>query len=373
MKKVFIQTGFEYAMELSIIVPTYNERDNIPVLVKELNAALEGIDFELIIVDDDSPDKTWKVAEDLAATYPFVKVIRRRNERDLSTAVLAGFAQSKGDVLAVMDADLQHPPEKVAAMLAGIRNGADVVVGSRYVEGGEIEEWSVIRKLYSKGATLLAHIFLPASRAVNDPMSGFFMLKREVIEGIPLNPIGYKILLEILAKGTYERIEEEAITFSKREKGESSLNIGNQIKYVRHLLRLSWETKEIHRMMKFAIVGITGIFVNLGILWMLTEFAGLYYLLSAVCAIEASILSNFVLNDVWTFGDRKEKGMGSWLKRLVKFNLISTPAFPMQMGVMGMLHEFFGVYYILAAFIGMLAVFIWNFVANSLWTWRKEI
>lgn len=358
-------------MKLSIVVPTYNERDNLPLLVERLKKSLSGIDFELIVVDDDSPDETWKVAEEMSKEYPFIKVIRRINERDLSTAVLEGFKNSEGEILAVMDADLQHPPEKIVDMLRKIEDGANVVIGSRYVEGGEIEEWGIIRKFYSKFATFLAHIFLPKSRLVKDPMSGFFMIKREVIEGIELNPIGYKILLEIIAKGKYERIEEEPIKFSKREKGESSLNLSNQIKYLKHLIRLSWETKEIHRMLKFAIVGLTGIFVNLGILWILTEFAGFHYLLSAIFSIEASIISNFLLNDFWTFVDRRERGVAKWLNRFIKFNIISSPAFPMQMGVMGMLYEFFGVYYILAAFIGIIAVFIWNFVANSLWTWRK--
>ena len=371
MKKVFIHTGFEYAMKLSIIVPTYNEKDNIPVLVKELDAALHDIDFELIIVDDDSPDRTWEVAENLASTHPFVRVIRRRNERDLSTAVLTGFERSTGEVLAVMDADLQHPPEKVSAMFKRIRNGADVVVGSRYVEGGEIEEWSVIRKLYSKGATLLAHIFVPKSRVTKDPLSGFFMIKKTVVDDVELTPTGYKILLEILAKGKINKAEEEPIIFRKRERGKSSLGLGVLLKYIRHLLHLSWETGEIRRMAQFAAVGVSGVLVNLGILWALTDYAGIYYLLSAVASIEASIVSNFVLNDVWTFRDRKESGVTQWMKRLGKFNLISLPAFPMQLVVMGILKEFFGMYYLLAALMGILVVFIWNFVANSLWTWRE--
>ncbi|HEC76478.1 MAG TPA: glycosyltransferase family 2 protein [Thermoplasmatales archaeon] len=358
-------------MMLSVIVPTYNERENLPILVERLRKSLSRIDFEIIVVDDDSPDKTWKIAEELAEEYSFIKVVRRVGEKDLSTAVLKGFQVAKGDILAVMDADLQHPPEKIIDMFRKIEGGADIVIGSRYVEGGEIEEWGIIRKFYSKFATFLAHIFLPKSRLIKDPMSGFFMIERRVIEGVELNPIGYKILLEIVAKGKYERLKEEPIKFSKREKGESSLNLTNQIKYLRHLLRLSWEIKEIHRMLKFAFVGLTGIIVNLGILWVLTEIANIYYLLSAIFSIEASIISNFLLNDLWTFVDRKERGIFNWLKRLIKFNLISTPAFPMQMGVMGFLKEFFGVYYILAALIGILVVFIWNFVANSLWTWRK--
>ena len=357
-------------MKLSIVVPTYNERENIPLLVEKIDNILKGTDFELIVVDDDSPDETWKVAEELSKKYPFIKVIRRRNERDLSTAVLRGFEEAEGEVFAVMDADLQHPPEKLKDMLEKMEK-ADVVVGSRYIEGGEIEEWGLIRKFYSRFATLLAHIFVPRSRLLKDPMSGFFMFKREVIEGIELNPIGYKILLEILAKGKYKRVEEEAIKFGKREKGKSSLNLKVQIAYLRHLLKIAWETGEINRMMKFALIGLSGVFVNLGVLWVLTEKADMYYLLSAIFSIEASIISNFLLNDIWTFRDRKKKGGKKWLSRLIKFNIISSPSFPMQMVVMGILKELFGVYYMLAALMGIIVVFIWNFVANSLWTWKE--
>lgn len=356
---------------LSIIVPTYNERENLPILVKRLAESLKNIDFELIIVDDDSPDKTWGLAAELKKDYPFIHVIRRVGQRDLATAVIEGFKKSKGSILAVMDADLQHPPEKIPYMLDKIKNGADIVVGSRYIEGGEIEKWSVVRKFYSKFATFLSHAFIPKSRATNDPLSGFFMIKKDVVKNISLNPIGYKILLEILAKGKYKNLEEEPIKFKNREKGESSLNAGVQIKYIRHLFRLAWETKEIHRIIKFAFVGLIGVFVNLGILWALTDFAKIYYLISAVFSIEASIISNFLLNDIWTFKDRKSKGLKEWNKRLIKFNLISSPAFPMQIFVMGLLKEFFGMYYLLAALIGIIVVFIWNFFANSFWTWKR--
>jgi len=356
---------------LSIIVPTYNEKENLPILVKKLDESLKNIDFELIIVDDDSPDGTWRLADELKKDYPFMHVIRRIGKRDLATAVIEGFEKSKGKILAVMDADLQHPPEKIPHMLDKIKNGADIVVGSRYVKGGMIKKWSIVRKFYSKFATFLAHAFIPKSRATNDPLSGFFMIKRDVIKNIPLNPIGYKILLEILAKGKYKNLEEEPIKFKEREKGKSSLNAGVQVKYIRHLLRLAWEVKEIHRIIKFAFVGLIGVFVNLGVLWALTDLAKIYYLISAVFSIEVSIISNFLLNDIWTFKDRRSYGAKKWIERLIKFNLISSPAFPMQISVMGLLKEFFGMYYLLAALIGIFVVFVWNFFANSFWTWKN--
>lgn len=358
-------------MKLSIIVPTYNERDNIHTLIREINDALEFTDFEVIVVDDNSPDGTWRIAEKIKKDYPFLRVIRRVNERDLSTAVIEGFNQSKGTILAVMDADLQHPPKKINDMVKKILAGNDIVIGSRYIPGGEIEKWGMIRKLYSRTATLLAHLFVLQTRVSTDPLSGFFMIKRGVIKDIELTPIGYKILLEILAKGAFKKVADEPIMFRKREKGKSSLSPGVIWVYVRHLFRLSWETRELIRIGKFMAVGLTGVLVNLIVLWALTDIGHVYYLLSAICGIETSILSNFLLNDLWTFKDRKKTGISYWVHRLLKFNLISLPSFPMQLIVMGLLKEIFGMYYLLAAFIGIVVVFIWNFVANSLWTWKE--
>ncbi|MEA2053544.1 MAG: glycosyltransferase family 2 protein [Candidatus Thermoplasmatota archaeon] len=356
---------------LSIIVPTYNEIENLPTLLKRVKNALHGVDFEMIIVDDDSPDGTADLAEDLRKNYDFLKVVRRENERGLATAVIEGFKNSEGQVLTVMDADLQHPPEKIIELLNKIREGADIVVGSRYIPGGEIENWTFKRKFYSKGARAIAHLLLPKSRKAKDPLSGFFMLRREVLDGAELRPIGYKILLEILIRGNYKKVEEVPITFKDRERGTSSLVFKEYSKYSHHLLRLSWEEGEIMRFVKFGLVGGSGVLVNLGLLWLITERFGMFYLFSASIAIELSILSNFILNDLWTFHDRGKKGMKNAFRRFLKFNLISSPAFPMQLGIMGLLKEFFGYYYMWAAFIAIVIVFIWNFAANNLWTWFK--
>ncbi|MGC9307839.1 MAG: glycosyltransferase [Thermoplasmatota archaeon] len=356
---------------LSLVVPTYNEADNLPYLLERVATALQNVDFELVIVDDDSPDGTADRAEELQEQYDFLTVVRRTGKRDLALSVIEGFHCSSGDVLTVMDADLQHPPEKLVDLLKAIDDGADVAVGSRYVPGGEIEKWSFLRRMSSKGATGIAHLLLPGCREVRDPLSGFFMLRREVIDGIELQPIGYKILLEILIRGRCSHVEEVPITFQDREHGSSSLVANEYGKYLRHLLRLSWDTGEILRFVKFMLVGGSGVLVNLGVLWLLTEQAGLYYLVSAVFAIELSILSNYALNELWTFRDRGEKGLGNAGARLLKFNLISSPSFPMQLGVMGLLREVFGYYYMVAAVIAIGIVFIWNFFANNFWTWFR--
>lgn len=356
---------------LSIIVPTYNERENIPILMERVKNALSDIDFELVIVDDDSPDETWKLAEELGKKHPFLKVIRRKNERDLATAVVEGFRKSKGDVLTVMDADLQHPPEKIKEMFKKIQDGAEIVVGSRYVEGGEIENWSFKRKFYSKGARAIAYLLLPKSREVKDPLSGFFMLKRDVIKNVDLHPIGYKILLEILIKGKYKKVEEVPILFKDRERGSSSLVFKEYGKYSRHLLRLSWDEGEILRFIKFGLVGGSGILINEGLLWLLWGIIGIYLLLSSLISVEISIIWNFIWNEVWTFHDRGESGIKEFFKRMGKFNLVSIIGLFLNVTILMFLHLVFGVYPLTANIVGITIAFIWNFVANNLWTWYK--
>ena len=186
-------------VKFSLVIPTYNESKNIPTLVARLAEILEeptGGSFELIVVDDDSPDRTWEVAEQLATTQPALRVLRRQGERGLSSAVIRGWQVSRGEILGVMDADLQHPPEVNLALLKEIEKGAELAAASRHVEGGGVSDWSMARRVLSRGAQLLGLIVLPGVLGrLSDPMSGYFMVRRSAIEGIELYPIGYKILV----------------------------------------------------------------------------------------------------------------------------------------------------------------------------------
>jgi dolichol-phosphate mannosyltransferase len=217
---------------VSIVIPTYNERENLQALVERIFVACNGMDIEVVVSDDNSPDGTADLAEELGKRFP-VKVVRRLRDRGLSKAVLDGFRNASGDILGVMDADLSHPPEKIPEMVKALEK-ADVVVGSRMLEGGGVEDWPLARKLISTGATLLAR---PLT-GVSDPMSGFFFIRRRVIEGVVLNPMGYKILLEILVKGRYSNVAEVPFVFLDRQTGESKLNMKIQLQYLAHLLRL---------------------------------------------------------------------------------------------------------------------------------------
>jgi dolichol-phosphate mannosyltransferase len=354
--------------ELSLIAPTYNEQENIGRLVERVHGALAGYDYELIVVDDNSPDGTAETARQLSDQYP-VKVVVRTSERGLASAVVAGFGHASGDVLGVIDADLQHPPEALPSLLEAIRGGADVAIGSRYVEGGGIEGWTFKREVISRGAKLLAAILLPSARRIKDPLAGFFLFRRDVIEGAELSPVGYKILLEVLARGTARNVAEVPYTFREREKGQSNLTYKEQVNYLRHLWRLAWFEGDVKRFLKFAAVGISGAGVNLGLLAVLHEAGGLQENIAVGISYEISILTNFVLNDVWTFRDRRVPGRRSVLIRAVKFNLVSLVGWAINLAVFSLAFNIGGIHYIVAEVIAIGVATLWNFFVNVKWTW----
>ena len=234
-----IQSGqLSQVVALSVIVPTYMERESITELIDRIEASLDPLPFEVIVVDDSSPDGTAESAEDLNKRHGNIKVIKREGKLGLSSAVLDGFKKAGAEVLGVMDADLQHPPELLPEMYGKISDGYDLVVASRYVEGGEIEGLGLGRRIVSRGATALAHFLLPGSRRVRDVVSGFFMLRRDVIEDVELKPVGYKILLEIVVRGKYDSVAEVPYTFKPRRSGKSSLSLREIWNYMVHIWRL---------------------------------------------------------------------------------------------------------------------------------------
>ncbi len=218
---------------ISIIVPTYNEKENIRKLIPIISRNLKNYRHEIILVDDNSQDGTARAAEELSKEYP-VTVLKRKGKLGLASAILHGFRHAKGDFLGVIDADLQHPPEHVMDLSLSVMNGQDIAIGSRYTRGGKIRGWGIFRSLVSRGAIILS---APLTN-VKDPMSGYFFLKRKVIEDIEFNTTGYKILLEILVKGSYDHVKEIPYSFKLRESGKSKLGIGefgNYLKLLYHL------------------------------------------------------------------------------------------------------------------------------------------
>jgi dolichol-phosphate mannosyltransferase len=230
---------------LSLTIPTYNERKNLPLIVEKVDKILTSsdLDYEILVVDDSSPDGTWEVALALGKDYP-VRLIRREEKNGLSSAILTGFRNSKGRFIGVIDADLQHPPEVIPRLITKVQNGSDIAIASRWVDGGKVTGWSKPRYLVSKGAEFLAKILVSSSRGIKDPLSGCFVMKREALNGIR-KPIGYKILLDVLVHANGSRVCEVPYTFHERRNGDSKLSLNEYMTYLRHLVRLWREERTL--------------------------------------------------------------------------------------------------------------------------------
>jgi len=225
--------------DVSVVVPTYNELENIALLIDRIDHVFDDLEseYEIIIVDDDSPDGTWQACRQLSATFP-IEVIRRVDESGLATAVVAGVQRSTNDIVLVMDGDLQHPPEQIPDLLDPVLSEADIAIGSRFVSGGSVGEFSIPRHAMSIGANFLARMLFPQLWSIRDLQSGFFAFKKSIIQGVTLDPIGYKILIEILIRGDYQSVAEVGYEFDERQGGSSSITIFTVLEYIRHLLRL---------------------------------------------------------------------------------------------------------------------------------------
>lgn len=226
---------YEPPHSLSVVVPTYNERENLAPLAERLFAVLSPQHSELLIVDDNSPDGTAAEAQRLAARWP-VRCLVRREQRGLATAVITGFREARGDWLVVMDADLSHPPEAIPLLLERLREPAvSMVIGSRFVPGGRVDlRWPLHRRLNSLVARLLARPLTP----VRDAMAGFFCVRRADLRLADLDPVGYKIALELIVRHGWRNVAEVPITFTERAAGRTKLNVREQLRYLRHLWRL---------------------------------------------------------------------------------------------------------------------------------------
>ena len=217
---------------MTIVVPTYNESEVIIQTIEAIRTELSETDFEIVVVDDDSPDRTWELVEEEYTDAPEVRVIHRREKQGLGTAVLRGIDEATKEYCIVADGDLQHPPQYIREIYAKLTQGADLAIGSRYVSEGDIQGWSITRLLISLGAVAIARILIPEARSVKDPISGFFGVRADIIDTSAFCVRGYKILLEILVRGNYERVEEVPFIFEERKAGNSSLGARECIKFL---------------------------------------------------------------------------------------------------------------------------------------------
>ncbi len=363
---------------LSVIVPTFNEALNIGEVVGRLTQLLDesfGERYEIIVVDDNSPDRTWELAQRLIAENPRLKVMRRDTESGLSTAVIRGWQAARGEVLCVIDADLQHPPDVTLALYQVIERGADIAVASRHLEGGGVSDWSVARRIVSRAAQLIGLLILPGVVGrVSDPMSGYFMIRRTALEGVELKPLGYKILIEVLARGRLPWVGEVPYVFQERTRGGSKATARVYLEYLRHLLRLRLSDLPVNRFIRFAAVGLSGVVVDMGLLFLLSDPTMLGWGLtrSKLIAAEMAILNNFTWNDLWTFRDlsAQQHGPKARLRRLGKFQLICLAGVAINTILLNVQFNLLGINRYLANAVAIAAVTGWNFWLNLKISWR---
>jgi dolichol-phosphate mannosyltransferase len=312
---------------VSVVIPTYNERNNMAPLIARLSAALDTIPAEVIFVDD-SDDGTADVIR-AQPTQLDVRVIHRaKAERrgGLSTAVLRGMAIARGDYVCIMDGDLQHPPETIPDLLARASDtGADIVIASRNVAGGSSAgldgPW---RRLLSWSFGMASRVlFYEKLRKVKDPLSGFLMVRRSAVEGITMRPVGYKISLEILIRAAGSHVEEVPYRFMEREADETKATMGTGLTFFRHVGLLLLEVPEVGRFWKFGLVGGSGVVVYMAMLWALHSQLGINEFAAWAIAAELAVVSNFVLNRNVTWFERRAEGAGALATEALKYHAAS--------------------------------------------------
>ena len=362
-------------IELSVIVPTYNERPNVGELVRRLDAALRDVRWEVVFVDDDSPDGTAGQVRATAQQDPRVRCVQRLGRRGLSRAVVEGILSTSAPVIGVIDADLQHDETVLPEMLARLHGTAaqppaDVVVGSRYAAGGSLEGWDMQRARMSRFATTLANRMV--ATGLTDPMSGFFLIRRETFDLAVrrLSGEGYKLLLDLLASMPAPvRVAEVPYTFRPRIAGESKLDSAVLWEFSLLLIDKKFGRWIPARFLLFSLVGISGVVVHFAALTLLFKGAHVAFTVSQALGTFVAMTSNYALNNSITYRDQRHRGLG-WWRGLLTFYVICGLGVLGNVGVASVLFERQG--WALAAAAGALVGTAWNFAATRAVTWRSR-
>jgi dolichol-phosphate mannosyltransferase len=357
--------------EVSVIVPTFNERENLPELKERIRACLDGFAWEIIIVDDDSPDGSSDVARELAAADSRVRCIQRIGRRGLSSACVEGMLASSAAYLAVIDGDLQHDERLLPQMLAELKRGeVDMVVGTRYAEGGGTGDWNAGRIRLSKWGTRLSRALVPET--LTDPMSGFFMMRRGVFDEAArkLSGIGTKILMDMFASSPHPlRFKELPYTFRLRQAGDSKLDSLTAWAYAMLLLDKMVGHVVPVRFIAFCIVGAFGVAVHFSVLSLLFRFGQFGFAASQAIATLFTMTFNFALNNVLTYRDQRLRAM-RWVRGWLSFNLACGLGACMNVGLASYLNQVSGTRY-LAALAGIAVGAVWNYAVTKRVTWSR--
>ncbi|MDQ0188218.1 glycosyltransferase family 2 protein [Alicyclobacillus cycloheptanicus] len=357
-------------MHLGIVIPTFNERENVQTITARIADALRGRDltYEIWFIDD-SRDDTPQVLEALSAAHPEVHYVHRKDARGLATAVVEGFARTSAEYLVVMDADLQHPPELLPVIAERLAEGIDIVIPSRFVPGGSDGGLNTFRKLVSWTARTMGRVAIRRLRHISDCTGGYFGLRRSVLAGADLSPIGWKILMEILVKGRYQTVHEVPYQFVDRDAGESKMSLREQWNYVRHIVRLVWSSPEDRRFYLFCFVGGLGMVVNLAVMSLMMYVFHLREVPSSVIASLVAMAHNFLWNDNMTWKGHAHPVKWRRALQIPMFMLISGVSLAITaLFVKGFVWLHWSP--LAGQLIGIIVATLWSYTANNRWTWK---
>lgn len=356
---------------LSIIVPTRNESGNVEPLLRRVQTAVRGLDVEVIFVDDSSDD-TPDTIRRVSPCFPFpVRVVARPPERrnGLGKAVVEGMMAAQGDWLCVMDGDLQHPPEVIPQLLDhAFATQSTLVAASRLTAGGGTEGLSFRRKLISYGLAALSHVVFPKRlKQITDPLTGFFLVRRDALNPAELQPEGFKILLEVLVRSPNLHVSEVPFEFAERNAGESKANSREALLLFKQMFRLGLAS-QLH-FLRFATVGVSGLVVNNLLLSLFVELLGIHYLIAAVLATQGSSIWNFIGTEEWVFRDRKRR-QGYW-GRFGSYLAMNNVALLLRGPLLAWLVSWFGMHYLLANIITLVVVMVARYALADRFIWAK--
>jgi len=357
--------------EFAVIIPTFNERENVPELVRRLDQCLRNVHWEVIFVDDDSPDGTAESARELAQKDHRVRCIQRIGRRGLASACVEGMLASSAPYLAVMDADFQHDEAVLPRMLETLKAGdTDIVVGSRYVEGGGIGAWKESRAKMSRFATRLSHMVL--KRDLSDPMSGFFALRRDAFERATrqLSNIGFKILLDLVASSPKSlRLKELPYEFRDRRAGVSKLDSQAVWGYLMMLADKLVGRYVPVRFLAFSLVGGLGVVIHFVVLTALFRGFGTSFTIGQSVATVVAMVSNFAMNNALTYRDLRLRGW-RWLTGLLSFSVVCSLGAFANVGISSYLFTQ-RTTWALAALAGIAIGAVWNYAVTAIYTWHR--
>ena len=361
------------SLKLSVVIPTFNEFDNLDEIVKRLDLTLSQVNWEVIFVDDDSPDGTATKAKSISLMDSRVRCIKRVGRRGLSSACVEGILSSSAPYVAVMDADLQHDEAILPVMLHELEHESyDLVVGTRYMEGGGVGDWDESRKSSSKIATVISQKILGVT--LNDPMSGFFMMKRDSFDlcVYRLSNMGFKILLDIFVSSPKKlTFKEIPFQFRQRYAGESKLDQKVIWDYFLLLVDKTIGQYIPTKLISFACIGAMGVGIHLLVLGFVLKILEQPFTWAQATAVVLAMVFNFNLNNILTYRDQKLVGFKFWTG-LFKFMLACSVGALANVGVASLIYKDYG-YWIASGVAGVLVGVVWNYVATSLIVWPKKI